>query len=240
MKKKLLLLTLLLAVFTMNAQYSIVDQNDSPIVDGMVFETNSLEYDLAELQFYVTNEGQDPINMRIEFVSAVNANGTGFQLCFGQCYIDLVVGQTVPPTPNYIEIGAGDTTGEGNHFYNSFPGNGVDVQEYVFRFYETDGDGNDIGNSLFITYIYNPTLGTEDFNALDVNVTSTVIQNDMMVNTAEDLQMEVYDLKGRLVKKEIVSAGQQLVNMTDLSSQLYIVKFNNEEGASKTVKIIVK
>jgi len=240
MKKKLLFLTFLLAAFTMQAQYSIVDQNNNEIYDGMVFETGSLEYDLAELQFFVTNEGADSINMRIEFVSSVNADGTGFQLCFGQCYIDLEIGQTVPPMPNFIEIAPGDTTGEGNHFYNSYAGNGSDVQEYVFRFHETDADGNDIGNSLFITYIYNPNLGTNDFNALDVNIASTVIQTNMQVNTAEELTMEVYDLKGALVKKQLVEAGQHSINMADLNPQLYIIKFNNAEGASKTVKVVVK
>ena len=105
MKKKLLLLTLFLVAFVVKAQYVIVDQNGDEITEGMIYETNSLEYDLAELQLYVTNHGSDPINMRIEFVSAVNGNGDGFQLCFGECYIDLDLGQSVPPTPGFIAPG---------------------------------------------------------------------------------------------------------------------------------------
>ena len=240
MKKKLLLLTLLLVAFVVKAQYVIADENGNEFFDGMVYETGSLEYDEAELQFYVTNNGSEQINMRIEFVSAVNGNGNGFQLCFGQCYIDLVIGQTVPPTPGFIAIASGETTGIGNHFYNENPGNGTDIQDYVFRYYETDDDGVDIGNSLSITYRYNPLLGTEDFNELNVNISSTIIESEMIVNTIEELEMEVYDLQGRLVKNQRLNIGQQIINMSDLSAQLYIVKFNNVEGASKTMKVLVK
>ncbi len=240
MKKKLLLLTLLLVAFVVKAQYVIVDQNGDEITDGMVYQTNSVEYEFAELQFYITNNGSENINMRIEFVSAVNGNGNGFQLCFGQCYIDLVIGQTVPPTPGFIAIASGDTTGEGNHFYNSNVGDGESVQEYVFRFYETDDDGVDIGNSLSITYQYDPLLGTDDFNQLDVNISSTIIETEMIVNTVEELDMVVYDLQGRLVKNQKLNVGQQNIDMSDLSTQLYIVKFSNRDGASKTMKILVK
>jgi len=240
MKKKLLLLTLFLVAFVVKAQYVIVDQNGDEITEGMIYETNSLEYDLAELQFYVTNNGSDPINMRIEFVSAVNGNGDGFQLCFGECYIDLDLGQTVPPTPGFIAIASGETTGEGNHYYNSNAGDGVSVQDYVFRYHETDNNGVDIGNSLTITYRYNPLLGTEDFNELNVNISSTIIETEMIVNSVEELDMKVYDLQGRLVKSQKLNNGQQLINMSDLSAQLYIVKFNNIDGASKTMKVLVK
>ncbi len=240
MKKKLLLLTLLLVAFVVKAQYVIVDQNGDEITDGMIAEFSSTEYELAELQFFVTNNGAETINMRIEFVSADNGNGNGFQLCFGQCYIDLVIGQTVPPTPGFIAIASGETTGEGNHFYNSNEGDGVSIQDYVFRFYETDEDGVDIGNPLTITYRYNPLLGTEDFNELNVNIASTIFENEMIVNAIEELDMVVYDLQGRLVKNQKLNIGQQNINMSDLSSQLYIVKFNNRDGASKTMKVLVK
>jgi hypothetical protein len=240
MKKTLLLIAILFAAFTMNAQYVIVDQDGNEFTDGMVYETASLIYEEAEWQFYITNNGAESINMRIEFVSAVNGNGNGFQLCFGQCYIDLVVGQTVPPTPGFIAIASGETTGVGNHYYNSNAGDGVSVQDYVFRYYETDGNGVDIGNPLTVTYRYSPLLGTEDFNELNVNISSTIIETEMIVNTVEELDMVVYDLQGRLVKNQKLNIGQQNIDMSDLSAQLYIVKFNNNDGASKTTKVLVK
>lgn len=243
MKIKLLLLAVTFAAFSMNAQYVIVDGNGNEFTDGMIAEFDSTVYEDAELQFYVTNNGSETINMRIDFVSSTTGNGDGFQLCFGECFNDLDLGQSVPPmnaTPNFIAIGSGITTGQGNHFYNGNPGNGVDIMDFVFRFYETDENGVDIGNELSFTYRYNPTLGTQDFNKLDVTVSSTVITNEMTVKTVEELNMMVYNLQGKVVKNQQLSIGQQTVDMSGLSSQMYIVKFNNNQGASKTVKIVVK
>ena len=238
MKKILLLLTLILTAFTMNAQYEVEDQFGNEIIDGMVVEFSDYGVSNASLNFFITNTGADEIYMRIEFVSAVNATGAGFELCFGQCYIDLVVGQTVPPAPQFLAIASGGITSEGNHFANTLEG--TEVKDYVFRFYQTDSDGNDIANNLSFTYRYDPTLGVNDLNELNISVASTVILNDMQVNAVEELNMEIYSLQGKLVSSEKINIGQQLINMSNLSSQMYIVKFSNDEGASKTIKVVKK
>ncbi len=240
MKKHLLLLAVILVAFVSNAQYVVKDHNGVEITNGMVREFGTYGVPDGSLEYYVTNETSNEIYMRIEFVSAVEADGTGFELCFGQCYVDLTIGQTVPIAPNYVTIPANATTGEGNHFANTLQGNGSTVQDWNFKFYQTDIDGNDIGNNLNFTYRYNPLLGTEDFNKLDVVVSSTVILNEMTVKTVEELNMVVYNLQGKIVKSQQLSIGQQTVDMSGLSSQMYIVNFNNNEGASKTVKIVVK
>jgi len=240
MKIKLLLLAVVFAAFSMNAQYVIKDHDGNVFTEGMVIEYGTYGLQGASLEYYVTNNGGDAINMRIDFVSAVNADGTGFELCFGQCYVDLVVGQNVPPAPQFVVINSGATTPEGNHFANTLEGDGSTVQDWNFRFYETDENGADIGNELNFTYRYNPLLGVEDYSKLDVVVSSTVILNEMTVKTVEELNMVVYNLQGKIVKNQQLSIGQQTVDMSGLSSQMYIVKFNNNEGASKTVKIVVK
>ena len=238
MKKVLLLLAVFFAAITVNAQYVVEDQFGNEIIDGMVVEFSDYGVSNASLNFFITNTGPDEIYTRIEFVSAVNATGAGFELCFGQCYIDLIVGQTVPAAPEFITIASGGTTPEGNHFANTIEG--TEIQDYIFRFYETDSEGNDIGNSLSFTYRYNPILGINDANELDIIVASTVILNNMQVNTVEELNMEIYSLQGKLVNSQKINIGQQLINMSNLSSQMYIVKFSNDEGTSKTIKVVKK
>ncbi len=238
MKKNLLILVVFFAAFTMNAQYVVTDHDGNEITEGMVVEFSASGVPDGSLEYYVTNNGSDEIYMRIEFVSAVNANGNGFELCFGQCYIDLVVGQSVPPAPQKVAIAAGATTPDGNHFAATIPSS--EIQDYNFRFYETDSDGNDIGNNLNFTYRFNPTLGINDVNELGVTIASTVIFNDMQVNAVEELDMVVYNLQGKLVNSQKINVGQQTINMSDLSSQMYIVKFSNNEGASKTIKVVKK
>tara|TARA_B100000809_G_scaffold102674_1_gene101282 strand:+ start:22 stop:822 length:801 start_codon:yes stop_codon:yes gene_type:complete len=240
MKKTLLLIAVLFAAFTMNAQnpYSVADQDGTEITEGMVVEFTSPNAAERSLDYYVTNNSAEDIYMRIEFVDAVNYDGTGFELCFGLCYYDLEVGESVPQAPQSVIIAAGSTTPDYNHFAATLPSS--EVQDYSFRFHQTDSEGNDIGNSLNFTYRYNPILGLEDFNELGVTLTSTVILNDMQVNTLEELDMVIYNLQGKLVNSQKVSVGNQLINMSNLSSQMYIVKFSNNEGVSKTIKIVKK
>ena len=75
---------------------------------------------------------------------------------------------------------------------------------------------------------------------MDISVASTVILNDMQVSAVEELNMEIYSLQGKLVSSEKINIGQQLISMSNLSSQMYIVKFSNDEGASKTIKVVKK
>ena len=62
----------------------------------------------------------------------------------------------------------------------------------------------------------------------------------MQVSAVEELNMEIYSLQGKLVSSEKINIGQQLISMSNLSSQMYIVKFSNDEGASKTIKVVKK
>lgn len=238
MKKILLLLAVSLSAFTMNAQnpYTVKDHDGNEITEGMIVEFANPGVPDGSLEYWITNNSAEDINMRIEFVSAVNANGNGFELCFGQCFIDLVVGQSVPPVPNYETVLAGGTTSDGNHFAATIPS--ATLQDYNFRFHQTDIDGNDIGNSLNFTYRYNPLLGLEDVNEVGVTLASTVVLNDMQVNAVEELNMVIYNLQGKLVNSQKISVGNQLINMSNLSSQMYIVKFTNNEGTSKTIKVV--
>ena len=241
MKKKLLLISIFLVAMTMNAQYTLEDSDGNLIEDGDVITFNVLGYPDANWDFYVNNtSSSDNIYMKIEFVSAVNANGSMMELCFGLCYTGITIGNSYPPNNEFVEIAPGEQTGPGNHLVNSEPGNGTDAVEYVFRYYQVDATGNnEIGTSLTITYRYDPLLGVGDFNKLNVAISSTIINNELIVEADEDLEMVMYDLQGRLVKTQKLNIGRQSINTSDLSSQIYIVQFKNNQGFTDIVKVIV-
>jgi hypothetical protein len=152
------------------------------------------------------------------------------------------VGFTIPAAPEVFPIGVGETTGEGNHFLNADPGNGTDILDYVFAFHQYEADGvTEIGTPLTFTYRYDPSLiGINENSKVNLTIQSTVVSNEMVLNVNEPVNMLVYDLQGRVVKQGRFETGRQTVNMSDLSSQSYIVKFNNEKGAIQTTKIIVQ
>ncbi|MFT5103226.1 MAG: hypothetical protein ACI86C_000878 [Candidatus Latescibacterota bacterium] len=241
MKLKLLFLSLFFATAGMMAQtqYTVEDGDGNLINDGdaIVFTVSGTPE--ASMDFYVTNTGASTINTKIEFVSALNADGSEFELCYGLCYTGISVGQFYPGGSDFVAIDAGMTTGPGNHFYNYALGSGEEVLQYVFRFFETDGAGNDIGNSLTFTYVYNPLLGVNE-NTLDIALSSTVIDGSLTVNLQEDIALAIYDLNGRIVQNFNLEVGQQTINMSNLSAQMYLLHFTNNKGISQVTKVLVK
>ncbi|SDW72797.1 T9SS type A sorting domain-containing protein [Aequorivita viscosa] len=246
MKFKLLVLSVLGSITIASAQYSVMDDNGNVLNDGDIIEFGTTDYPDASYDFFVTNENPDnEIYSRVQLMSAENqTNATFEQLCYGiQCYYEIQMLQFVPPlneAPVAIRVGA--TTGLGNHFYNNDPGNGTDSVDYVFAFRQfEDADGTiEIGTPLTFTYRYNPTLGVKGVSKVNLSIESTIVTDQMVLQVNEPVAMKMYDLQGRLVKQAQFQDGTHTVNVSDLSTQAYIVQFRNNGGAVRTTKIMVK
>lgn len=241
MKQKFFFLSLFLVALGMNAQFTMEDHDGNLITDGQVLVFGGyLPADpSASYEIYVSNpSATDPIRMKAEFVSAVNADGSLFEICFGLCYTGITIGQFFPPNANYVEVLPGEQTPEGNHLANAEAGDGTNPVEYVFRFFQIDTDGNEIGDDLTLTYKYDPLLGLNDVNQLEVNVFNSS-SNQLTVEVVEEMNMKVYNLQGKLVKSEKLNSGSQQINMSNLSAQMYILHFENNRGVSHTEKVVV-
>jgi hypothetical protein len=224
----------------MNAQYSLEDADGNAVVDGAVLNYGTLTYPEASFDFFVNNlSTTETIRMRIEFVSAENADGSGMELCFGECYTGIEVGLAYPTDPLSVEILPGGQTMMGNHLFNADPGNGSDILIYTFRYFQIDLAGNEIGDPLTVIYRYDPLLGVNS-NALNVNLFSTSISDELVLTVDQELDLMVYDLQGRVVKSERLEIGTQQINMSDLSSQMYLLHFQNNSGVSYTAKVVVR
>ncbi len=246
MKLKLLLLSLLGTVTIASAQYTVKDDRGNELHDGDIIEFGTTSYPEAEYAFFVTNDNtSETIYSRIEYISETNAQDPNFeQLCYGvQCYFGIELGSTVPPaSEDAAIIGPGETTGIGNHLYSDDPGNGVDNVDFVFTFkqYESASSMVEIGTPLTFTYRYNPTLGVNEVSKVNLSVQSTIVRDQLVLTVNEPVQMMMYDIQGRLVKQARFESGNHNVNVSDLSSQTYIVQFKNNGGAIKTTKIVVQ
>lgn len=246
MKFRLLLLSVLGSVAIANAQYTIKDDNGNILNDGDVIEFGTVAYPDASYDFFVTNENPtDEIYSRVQLMSSENQTSATFeQLCYGiQCYYEIQMLQFVPPIDSApVAIPVGHTTGIGNHFYNNDEGNGTDNVDYVFSFrqFEDAAGTIEIGTPLTFTYRYNPTLGVEGVSKVNLSIQSTVVSDQLVLIVSEPVQMMMYDIQGRLVKQAQFESGNQVVNVSDLSSQTYIVQFKNNNGAVKTTKIMVQ
>ncbi len=245
MKLKLLFLTIMGSVAIANAQYTVTNEVGDVLHEGDVLEYGTYGYNVgADYIFFVTNNNPtETIYSRLEFVSAVNADGSLLEICYaGQCYTGIPAGFTAPPIPGVLPIGPGETTPPGlDHILNGDPGDGVYMIDYICAFHQYEADGvTEIGTPLTFTYRYNPTLGVNENSKVNLTVLSTVVSNELTLDVNEPVSMLVYDLQGRVVKQARFETGRQTINMSDLSSQAYILKFSNEKGAIQTTKIIVQ
>lgn len=244
MKLKLLFLALLSTVTVANAQYTLTGQDGIVLNDGHIIELGVNTYPDAVYEFSVTNDNQnDPIYLRAQYVEERNANNPKFaEFCFGICLYDIEVGQMIPGNaPQTLMVPAGFTTNIPNHFFGDDAGNGTDVVDFVFEFRQYEADGiTEIGSLKTVTYRYNPSLGINDNDKLDLVVESTIISSTLNLKVNEPMNLVVYDLKGRIVKKANLEIGSQQIDMSDLSPQAYLLQFKNEKGGTQSSKVIVK
>lgn len=237
MRHKILLIGMCFVSLTMSAQFTVETHAGDPILDGDIVSFGQVG---AELSFYVYNTSSSDINMKIEFVSVQNGDQNEMELCFGQCYTGIEVGKSYPLN-GVITIAPGQhQTSSGDHFLNLDSGNGSDVLDYVFKFYQVNDQGFQIGTPLTFTYRYDPNMGIPDKEKMAISVYPTVVEDMMMVDSNEELEMEVYSLLGSLVKSTELSRGKNQISMSDLASQVYLVRFKNENGDMLTKKIIIK
>lgn len=238
MKKIFFTLIILLSITTYS-QFTLATDDGTPINDNDVFTFNSIAYPYANLEFVVTNTAGNAIDVVITVETVTNTNGSLMELCFGLCYTGIVQGNSYPDTPYHLEAGASSEP-HGNHFLNT--ADGSQVITYLFRFHEVDGSGNEIGTPLRVTYTYDPNAAVVgDFNQVNFDVFPTLVNNGLIkINTNEDLILTFIDSLGRIVKQENISANTNALDISDLNSQIYYIKAQNNQGLKTIKKIIVK
>ena len=245
MKKTLLILSLTLFTFISHAQFEIRNYDDDSIVtDGetLSFSDTGCGYtDSCNWRFKVTNtSATETLNMRIYVDNMVNSDGSNVQLCFsGTCLNSVSLG-TGYPTSTPASIAPGASTGPGNYFWNQNPVGTSTVMEWTLRFQALDGSGTPTGTPLSVTYRFDPNLSIEEQDLNTVEIFPTQVKNELTVSSNKDLTAEFYDILGKKVKQVNILAGGSQVDVSDLSSQLYIIRFISEEGNISTQKIVVE
>jgi hypothetical protein len=241
MIKKLLLLSLVLTAFFSHAQFDVIYLSDNSIVtDGQnfTFADSSCAYDdPCNLKFAVTNTSAQDIYVRIIVDSIVNNTGSNFQLCFASiCLNNISVNGAYPATAALIPVGATNATG--NSMWNLNPPRTTTAMSWTFRFQAFDASDSEVGTPVSMTYNYQPSLNTEISEISSLNVFPTKVQNELNITVDENVSATFYDLAGRVVKEIDVLPGNQKTDVSDLSPQIYVVRFKNSQGLKSIVKIV--
>jgi len=249
MKKYYFLLVLLFSVFTMKAQFSVYSEEVGSIADGDVLEFGTVAHDSeANFSFKVFNESDEPIKMRVKAVSIENTDGSNFEICFGMCYYSVVEGMTYPldtSTEGYVTIQPGESQiADDDHFWNQDT-QGINPDEdisYVFEFQQLDDSGYFVEETLTFTYTYSRTLDVKKHDSsFGVKIVNTLINNGKLsVQAQKPAGLEIYNLLGQKIKSSQLRTGMNTIEISDLSSQIYLVRIRNAQGELQTSKIVVQ
>jgi hypothetical protein len=240
MKKLQLLILLFFITSFIHAQFNLSKIDGTPINDGDVFTFNTNQYPDANLEFAIENTTNQDIGVVIEVVSISNTNGSGMELCFGLCYAGITV-NTVYPTDGPRNIPANSTISNGNHFLNTASSPNGEVLEYVFKFKQVDANGNQVGDSVTITYRYDPNAaGVENYNSgIDYSIYPSVItNNNLNIRTTKNLTMTVLDLQGKTIKQVEIKPSTDRINVSYLNPGIYFLLISDEQGKKELLKII--
>ncbi|WP_438962434.1 T9SS type A sorting domain-containing protein [Nonlabens sp.] len=241
MKKKLLLIALILTSYFSQAQFDVIfKRTNTAITDGQTFdftESGCGYNDPCNWQFEVTNTSNQDINVRIVVDQMVNNNGSDLQLCFASVCLNSISLNTAYPSQAAV-IPVGTTNSVGNYFWNKYPAGTVSPMSWTFRFQAYDANDNEIGTPISMNYNYLGTLSMENSEIPSLNVYPTIVSDELNVSVDENVTATFYDLTGRIVKQVTSITNDQRIDVSNLTSQIYLVHFLNDQNQKTVVKII--
>jgi hypothetical protein len=229
-----------MVVASANAQFTFLDSDGFTVESGttVTYGQGQVGDPDGFYSFFVENNTSEAIFMKAELVSAENADGSSFEICFGLCYTDISVGQKFPNNGS-VFIDAESVTLPGNHLANTLES--PNPMEFAFRFYQTDQAGTtELGNDFFITYRFDPTLGVSNNAFIDFDITATLVSDYIETRSPENYTLTIYNKRGRSVKKKRITTQTNRMPVGDLPAGMYFVRVVNDQNTSKTIKIIKK
>jgi hypothetical protein len=238
--KKNILLTFLFIVGICKAQLAVTKIDGTPISEGEIITFNSVVPSVASLSLKITNILTSSIDVKLKCTSFTNTDGAGMEVCFGpNCFSGVAVGQMFPSASTNVTIAAGgnDTT---SHFANTDPGNGTSSIDYVFQIYRTNNFGSIVGTPFTFTYRFDPNLvnNTFDVKNIGLELKSTLVSSCLEFDVTSSANVQMYDLNGRLMNETNLVSGYQNVDVSNLSTGIYILNCINSEGKKAKIKIV--
>ena len=225
------------------AQLTLTNSDDgTPILDGDSFDYDTNVFEDAKLDFIISNSSDaETITVLGQMVSFTNTDGSNLQFCVNpECYFEVSPGETIPNPP--VVLAPGEDNGTFDYFSNTNAGDGENYPiTYTIRFYMIDEDGNETGDDITITYNYTPeNFSTSDFSLSDLGIElqNTVVSETLNFSTLNNLEINIYDYKGKQVDQYNLKSGNHNINLSNYSVGNYVVKFTTELGKQSITKIV--
>lgn len=215
-----------------------VSTDGEVITPGQVFTFNTTTI-AAELPFRVKNDTEEPIFLKLRMDNMSNTTGSSVQFCFGVCLYSVTPGLMVPPSFP-IEIEPNGLTPNGDHFWNSNPGDGVNYpMVFNLTFVQTTDEGVPMNDLLSFQYRFDPNLSTgslAELKQMGVDVKNTKVASAIAIETQQPTLLEIFSVNGKLLQHTRID-GAQSVDVSTLASGTYILHFT-VNGQVSNVRII--
>ena len=224
---------------------TVEDLDGNSFSDNQILQFDTLEYPDASFTYKVRNNTSETIRVRVEVESFSGTDGTMMELCFGECYFGVTQGQSYPinNAQPFVYIGTGETQiADGDHFFNSDPGDGNIPVEYTFRFYISDENGDgvvsqaELQTDYTIGYYYSSTLSVTDVN--DTNFQISYNSKLLNIISPTDCKLEIFDIQGKLVNTHELNFGVNSIFNQNLEGKVFIFKFQFSDGNHHFKKFI--
>jgi len=242
--KKIFIATVALFSLVASAQMSLKKLDGTPINNGDVFTYDVAVEPGSYMGIKIYNSSGSPINVKAKVESVTNSDGTNVQFCLGDvCLATVTAGNSYPPNfPAFID--ANSENGDFDHFLNLNSGINPNLPvSYSFKFYQVDGSGAEVGNSVSFSYRYVSPLGVSSFNQLEqsgVVLKSNVVSNELEMTTTKELQYSLFDANGKSVLSQNLEIGNHAIDFSNFSAGIYILSYQNKEGQNGSIRIIKK
>ena len=252
MKNSSILSFIFLILFSVNSfsqiEYAITleDLEGNSFSDNDILQFDTVEYPDASFTYKIRNNTSETIKVRVEVESFSGTDGSMMELCFGECYFGVSLGQSYPinQAQPYVFIAANDTQiADGDHFFNSDPGNGDVPVEYSFRFYMCDENGDELVSQaelqtdFSINYYYSNSLGLNNLD--DLKLVYYILNDKLFINSESNLSLKIYDLAGKIISKNLILVGDNLIDIINLSKKHIILSFESEGSQITSKKILI-
>ena len=252
MKNSSILSFIFLILFSVNSfsqiEYAITleDLEGNSFSDNDILQFDTVEYPDASFTYKIRNNTSETIKVRVEVESFSGTDGSMMELCFGECYFGVSIGQSYPinQAQPYVYIAANSTQiADGDHFFNSDPGNGDVPVEYSFRFYMCDENGDELVSQaelqtdFSINYYYSTSLGLNNLD--DLKLVYYILNDKLFINSESNLSLKIYDLAGKIISENLILVGDNLIDIINLSKKYIILSFESEASQITSKKILI-
>ncbi|MCF8331309.1 MAG: C10 family peptidase [Bacteroidales bacterium] len=107
----------------------------------------------------------------------------------------------------------------------------------VFVEFHTDGSGQGLGWKLKYT---TTATSVQDEELSNIQITPNPVNDFVMISGLKKVQLDIYSLDGRLMKSEKLEAEKNRINVSSLSSGIYMVVLTSDNGHRNVKKLVVR